>query len=273
MQVFTSWAPPSGALGRILADTSRRIAPLRRRAAKLESAAAAASEPPSFLDALDRPTVAVIAEIKRRSPSNGSINPGLSVGAQAAAYERGGAAAISVLTETTSFGGAPHDLREAGAASGRPLLRKDFLIDPLQIVEARALGASAVLLIARALPPSMLATMIAEARGLALEPLVEVHDRDELERALALDTAVVGVNSRDLETLVIDRTVHDRLLPLVPEDRRAIAESGMATPADVRRAAAAGADAVLIGTALSSSPDPVATLRTLTGIFRIDRAG
>ncbi len=273
MQVRSAWAPPSGVLGRILADAERRLGPLRRRAAKLEMAAAAAGEPPSFRAALDRPMVAVIAEIKRRSPSRGSIRPDLSVAAQAGAYARGGAAAVSVLTEPTSFGGAAHDLREARTATECPLLRKDFLIHPLQIVEARALGASAVLLIARALPPGILAVLVAEARGLALEPLVEVHGREELERALSLDVDVLGVNSRDLETLEIDHAVHDHLLPLIPPDQCAVAESGMASVSDVRRAAAAGADAVLIGTMLSAASNPDVVLRQLTGVPRRDRAG
>jgi len=265
------WSPPTGTLGRLVLEAHARADRLRSRADELERAAAAAPVVPSFAAALVRREVAVIAEVKRRSPSKGAIALGLGAATQGAAYERGGASALSILTETAHFGGAVDDLREAREAVSLPLLRKDFLVAEVQLAEARACGASAALLIARALEPARLRALVAAARALALEPLVEVRDEWELEDALGAGALVVGVNNRDLETLVIDPATCDRMLPLMPADRVAVAESGVSRREDVERYAAAGADAVLVGSSISASTDPESAVRALTGVRRVGR--
>ncbi len=225
---------------------------------------------PSFGAALRAgASVAVIAELKRRSPSKGVINDAIGAADRAAAYVRGGARALSVLTEPERFGGSLDDLRAAHAAVGAvgvPLLRKDFITDRIQLLEARAAGAAAVLLIARALAPSVLDALAADAVALGLEVLVEVRDERELARAVAVPGAVIGVNNRDLETLVIESAVGARLIPRVPADRIAVYESGVQHADDVRRAAQLGADAVLVGSVLSAAQDPVAAVRALTAV-------
>lgn len=272
MQAFSAWAPPVGTLGRILSETERRVQRLRQRQAELERAAAVAPVAPSLAASLRRGTsVAVLAEVKRSSPSRGAINPGLDAVVQARAYQAGGALGISVLTEPAHFGGSNEDLEAIRAAVGIPVLKKDFHLHPLQLIEARALGASAVLLIARAVSPARLGELAAEAGALGLEVLVEVRDERELERALETPAALVGVNNRNLETLAIDVASSDRLIPVIPADRVAIAESGMRTVADVDRAAAAGADAVLVGSSLSAASDPAAAVRALAGVPRVSR--
>jgi indole-3-glycerol phosphate synthase len=228
--------------------------------------------PPSFADALRRADVAVIAEVKRRSPSKGAIAPDLAADAQARRYVAGGAAALSILTEPERFGGDIADLDAARSAVPVPLLKKDFNVDPVQLLEAAAHGASAALLIARALPPATLAELARDARALGLEPLVEVRDEAELEAALAAEATVIGVNNRNLETLVIDPLTGDRMLPLIPARCVAIWESGVSTLDDVRRAAAAGADAVLVGSSVSAAADPSAAVRALTGVPRLTTA-
>jgi indole-3-glycerol phosphate synthase len=272
VQAFPAWSPPGGTLGQIVAETGRRVDELRRRRRALEAAAGSQVAAPPFAASLRRRDVAVIAEVKRRSPSRGAINIRLSPTSQAAAYEAGGAAAVSVLTEPHHFGGSAEDLVAVRAATPLPVLKKDFHIHPIQLLEARALGASAVLLIARALEPPALANLIVEAGTLGLEALVEVHSAAELDRALATGAPVIGVNSRDLETLVIDSAVTERLLPLVPAGRIAVAESGVATRADVECAAMRGADAVLVGSSVSAAADTAAAVRALTGVARGPRA-
>jgi indole-3-glycerol phosphate synthase len=225
------------------------------------------------MTALKRETVAVIAEVKRSSPSKGSINSRLDAAAQACAYERGGAGAISVLTEPDHFGGSPSDLISVMAAVAIPVLKKDFHVHPIQLLEAKAIGASAALLIARALAPADLAGLAREAHDLEIEILVEIRDEWELERALSVGAAVIGVNNRDLETLRIDPGTAARLLPTIPRNVVAVAESGMRTAGDVADAARCGADAVLIGTSLSASADPEAAVRELTTIRRTGRDG
>ncbi len=249
---------------------ARELAPRR---AHLERAAIDRPAVPSFVDALRCPAVAVIAELKRSSPSKGAINPGMDASAQAAAYALGGAAALSVLTEPSRFGGSPDDLAAARRGSGLPLLKKDFHGDALQVIEARALGASAVLLIARALDDSALRRLAMLARDAGVEPLVEVRDERELEAALSVGARLIGVNNRDLETLVLDRTAGERLLPLIPAECVAIAESGVRDASDVRAAAAAGADAVLVGSSVSAAADPTEAVRELTAIPRTGRPG
>jgi indole-3-glycerol phosphate synthase len=272
VQAFPAWSPPGGTLGQIVSETRQRVDELKRRRRALETCAAEQRAAPPFAAALRRRDVAVIAEVKRRSPSRGEINPQLSPGLQAAAYHAGGAAAISVLTEPRHFGGSSDDLVAVRTAAPVPILKKDFHIDAIQLVEARALGASAVLLIARSLEPTALADLVAEAVAHGLEALIEVRTEAELDWALSSDATVIGVNSRDLETLAVDFAVTERLLPLIPAGRVAIAESGVQGRTDVERAAACGADAVLIGSALSTAADPAAAVRALTGVRRGSRA-
>jgi indole-3-glycerol phosphate synthase len=256
-----------------MAESAERVAAMssaERRA--VEHAAGLAPARPSFVAALSGTAVALIAEIKRRSPSKGAIRESLSSQAQAVAFERGGAAAISVLTEPTHFGGSLVDLESARDHVAIPLLRKDFHSDPIQLLEARACGASAALLIARALSPAQLAELMSAADDLSLEPLVEVRTDAELMRALELGARVVGINSRDLETLEVDATVPERLLPLIPSGVIAIAESGIENVADVRARAQWGADAVLVGSVLSATDDPESAARALTQVPRSPRA-
>jgi indole-3-glycerol phosphate synthase len=257
-------------LDQILTSTRDRLDGLRDRRAAVEREAAAAARPPSFAGALRRPSVAVIAEVKRRSPSAGSIREDLDPADRAERYARHGAAAISVLTDEPFFGGSLDDLRAAVARTAVPVLRKDFILDELQIVEARAAGAAAVLLIVRALPQPRLTALLACATDAGLDALVEVHTAAEAGRALDAGAAILGVNSRDLDSFRIDTAAAWAILRAVPRDRLAVAESGMASPADVEAAAAAGADAVLIGTALSRAADP-GTL--LTALSRVPRRG
>lgn len=275
MQASTRiWKSPGGVLGRILAETKDRVRALETSRELLHQTALATAAPPAFAASLRGQDVALIAEIKRRSPSKGSINAHLSPERQASAYAEGGASAISVLTEPAHFGGSLADLSDARRGTAAlPLLRKDFIIDSLQVAEARAAGASAVLLIARALSPEHLPDLVAAVQSHGLESLVEVRSEDELDRALALPVSVIGVNSRDLESLDVDRSVSARLLPLIPGDRIAVAESGVSSVEDVASYAHMGADAVLVGSALSASGDPVALVRQLAGVPRVGRGG
>ena len=258
-------------LAQILDSTRRGLPSLRERRVALEREAESRPPPPSLSRALRGERVAVIAEVKRRSPSAGVIRDDLDPQARAALYVRHGASAISVLTDRPHFGGSIEDLRAAASGVEVPLIRKDFILDELQVVEARAAGAAAVLLIVRALPPGRLETLLGCARDAGLEALVEVHTAPELARALDAGAEIVGVNSRDLDTLTIDARGAWELLARVPASRVAVAESGMREADEVERAADAGADAVLIGTALSAAADPAALLRQLTEVARRGR--
>lgn len=215
--------------------------------------------------------VSVIAEVKRRSPSKGWINADITAAEQAKAYERGGAAAISVLTEPAHFGGSNDDLIAVRSAVRIPALKKDFHVDTIQLIQARALSASAALLIARALGPSDLPTMMEAARRLGLETIVEIRDEDELLRALDAGATIIGVNNRNLETLEIDPRTSERLIPKIPANVVAIAESGVTGRADVERVATIGADAVLVGSAISAAADPSFAVRALSGVPRVAR--
>ena len=268
----TPWVPPNGPLGELVLASERRGAALAAVAGELERAALVASDVSPFASALRRSDVAVIAELKRRSPSRGVINGILDVPARAAEYAAGGAAAISVLTEPTRFGGTLDDLRAAHGTTAIPIVRKDFIVDRLQLFEARAAGASAVLLIARALPPSRFASLAVDALAIGLDVLLEVRSEAELEQALRIDGAVIGVNNRNLETLELDDAVSERLVRLVPRDRIAVYESGVGSVADVERAAMLGADAVLVGSTLSASPDGARAVAGLVGVPRDPRA-
>jgi indole-3-glycerol phosphate synthase len=259
-------------LQEILTSTRQGLPALQRRRQSLErQIQGGGGRRPSFRDALRRPMVAVIAELKRRSPSAGSIREDLDPGERAALYAAHGAAAVSVLTDTPYFGGSMDDLRAAAGRCSLPLLRKDFILDEVQILEARAAGASAVLLIVRVLEPARLKELLSYADDLGLDALVEVHSPAELHVALDCGASVIGVNSRDLDTFRIDTEAAWKIVQQVPADLVAVAESGLGGPADVARVAAAGADAVLIGTALSAAAAPERLLAELSTIRRYER--
>ncbi len=271
MQASPSWSPPTGTLGGLVSEAHERADRLKTQSADIERRANDAAPPPGFADALRQASVGVIAEVKRRSPSKGWIKEGISAVDQARAYEAGGAVAISVLTEPLHFGGSPDDLSDVRGGTAIPALKKDFHVDPIQLLEARALGASAALLIVRALSPKALIRMADCARELELEVLMEVRDDDELLRALDAGATIVGINNRNLETLVIDPATAERMLERVPASVIAIAESGVSTRADVERVAYCGADAVLVGSSISAAEDPAMAVRALSGVPRVAR--
>ncbi|HEY7611481.1 MAG TPA: indole-3-glycerol phosphate synthase TrpC [Gemmatimonadales bacterium] len=255
-------------LDQILASTRLELPELSRRRSALEREAASRPAPPSLRLALRGDRVRIVAEVKRRSPSAGVIRDDLKPGERAASYAAHGAAAISVLTDGPYFGGSVNDLRAATSSVGVPVLRKDFILDELQVLEARAAGAAAVLLIVRALSPQRLQHLLAAVRSAELEALVEVHTHAELDRALESGAQIVGVNSRDLDTFRIDVGAAWELLATVPSELIAVAESGMHGPEDVEHAALAGADAALIGSALSAASDPGRLLLDLSSLSR-----
>lgn len=275
MQASREWAPPTGTLGRILEETRRRIPSLRKgeNTASRTNVSTRAAGAGALARALRQSSVSVIAELKRRSPSKGELNAALDAPRQAAAYERGGAAAISVLTEPAFFGGSAEDLMAVRSVVALPILRKDFHIDIAQLIAARSERASAVLLIARALSPTELPVLMKAARDLELETVIEVRTEAELERALEGGADIVGVNSRDLETLEVDQRVPELLIPIIPGDIIAIWESGVASVDDVQRASACGADAVLVGSVLSKTADAESLVRSLSRIPRQPRHG
>ncbi len=260
-------------LKQMLDDTRKRVRGLEPRASQLEAAARAAAPAPAWSAALAGSDVAVIAEVKRRSPSAGAIAPDLDPGCLAADYERGGARAVSVLTEEVHFGGSLGDLEEVRGAVALPVLCKAFIVAPIQLYEAKAAGASAVLLIVRALEDARLAELSQAALELGLGRLVEVHGAGELERALALQPESVGVNSRDLDTFTVDLATIEATLREVPSGVVAVAESGLGCREDIVRVADWGADAVLVGTALARAPDPGRAVSDLTGVERGRRDG
>jgi indole-3-glycerol phosphate synthase len=209
---------------------------------------------------------AVIAEIKRASPSAGVIRPDLDIGAMVTSYENGGASAISVITEEHFFQGKLEYLRQVRAVSHLPVLCKDFIVDPFQVFAARASGADALLLIAACLDPDSLTNLLETASSLGMACLVEVHDEDELNQVLATDAAIIGINNRNLKTFEVTLATTLKLRPLVPEDRLVVSESGIHERAEVETLAAAGVNAVLIGTSLMRSHDPQKKLRELRGM-------
>ena len=254
------------ALDPIIASTREEVARRRDRVpdAELErEAARRTDELRPFAEALARPGLSVIAEHKRSSPSAGVIRADLQLEEVVGAYERGGAAALSVLTEGPSFGGSLDDLRAARAASALPILRKDFIIDAYQLHEAVAAGADAILLIVAALDRADLEALHEAALSLGLAALVEVHDESELERAAALGARLIGINNRDLATLRVDIRRTFELLPGVPDGATVVAESGLRSASDLSELEDAGIDAVLIGEALMRSADIEAACRAL----------
>jgi indole-3-glycerol phosphate synthase len=262
---------PTATLEQILTVTRARVAALQGCAADLAARAAAAPPPRPFAPLPLGPTVGVVAEVKRRSPSQGSIHPGLDAVAHARAYAAGGAVAVSVLTDEAHFGGSLDDLARVAAAVPLPVLCKDFILDELQILEARGAGASAILLIVRILAPERLRALAAAARSHGLATLVEVHTAAELEAALAVHPAAVGVNARDLGSFAVDLRAAEDVIARVPRDVPVVAESGVEGRGDVERLAAVGADFVLVGTSLARRSDPETGVRALTGVGRIER--
>jgi indole-3-glycerol phosphate synthase len=216
-----------------------------------------------FAEAASRPGTSVIAEYKRRSPSAGVIRESSSVIDVVRAYERGGAAALSILTEHDHFGGSLDDLVEARRATDIPILRKDFTIDPYMVYEARAYGADAVLLVVGAMELRDLGALHGIARELGMDAIVEVHDEEELNAALDIDADVIGINNRNLEDFSVDLSVTFDLLTDVPTGKTVVSESGIHTRADVEELEDAGVDAVLVGEALMRAPDPEAACRDL----------
>jgi indole-3-glycerol phosphate synthase len=231
----------------------------------LEQRAVAVDAPRGFARALRGDDVAVIAEIKRASPARGAIDLDLNAAELASRYASGGAAAISVLTEPDRFHGSLEDLHAARAA-GLPVLRKDFVIDDWQVLESRAVGADAVLLIVRALEDAALQRLLSLTESLGMDALVEVHTEDDVGRALDAGADVIGVNHRDLDTFSVDPDRTAKLAGLVPRDRTLVGLSGVATRADVERLVDAGASAILVGEALVAASDPARKLLELRGM-------
>jgi indole-3-glycerol phosphate synthase len=254
-------------LERIVEDTRDEVGRRRESVplARLEAAIAERPEGRPFSEALLRPGISVIAEHKRRSPSAGLIREGASVEDIVTAYERGGAAALSVLTEPFHFGGSLDDLRAARAISELPVLRKDFVVDPYQLYESAAAGADAILLIVAALEPEALYELLSEARALDLDALVEIHDERELEVALEVEADVLGINNRDLGDFSVDIERTYDLLADVPAGKTVVSESGFTSRDQLDELDRVGVDAVLIGETLMRAPDVEDATRRLTG--------
>lgn len=253
-------------LTRILARKREEVSLLAQKTPLAELRAQAQAAPPArdFLAALRaKPGSAVIAEIKRASPSAGSLAEAVDPTERAKLYEAGGAAALSVLTDADFFSGSLQDLRLARAACGLPVLRKDFVINLAQVYEARAAGADAVLLIVAALETAQLADLYASIQEMGMTPLVEVHDQAELEIALGLKPELVGINNRNLKSLQVDLATSLKLKLMIPAHVTVVAESGVSSPDDVARLREGGLDAFLVGTSLMRAEDPVSVLKSL----------
>jgi len=253
-----------------IADYKRdEVAEARRAESQdaVEARAKAASPPRGFRTALERAAapgkLALIAEVKKASPSKGLIRADFDPPALARAYQAGGAACLSVLTDAPSFQGADAYLVAARAATSLPALRKEFLVDPWQVAQSRALGADAILVILAISDDALAGDLLAEAARLGMDALVEAHDETEVDRAVALGATLIGVNNRDLRSFVTDLAVTERLAARVPQDRLLVTESGIASAADIGRLAAAGARAMLVGESLMRQPDVENAARTL----------
>ena len=259
----------SDVLARICDDKRRAVAAAKEThpLAALEREAAAAAPPRGFIEALDHAVASsgygLVAEIKRASPSRGLIRTDFNPPALARAYERGGAACLSVLTDAPYFQGEPAHLMAARDSVGLPVLRKDFILDPYQVVEARAMAADCILLIMAALSDEEAAALEVVAKRCGMDVLVEVHNRAELDRALLLKTRLIGINNRDLKTLSVDLSVTEELAPALPKGRVAVSESGLHTPADLARMARLGVRRFLVGESLMKQTDVEAATRAL----------
>jgi len=266
---------PGTILGRII--ESRRAEVARRRRIMPETvlriAAGKADAPRDFGAALARDKISVIAEIKKASPSAGVLRREFEPVSLARGFEQAGAAALSVLTEEENFQGALAHLRDARAAVSLPVLRKDFIVDPWQVWEARAANADSFLLIAAALDDATLGELLALGRELGMEALVEVHTAEELERVLIAGGRILGVNNRNLHTLEVRVETSLELAGMIPEDRVAVSESGLRSAEDLRKLRAAGFDAFLIGESLMREPDPGAALKRLIATAVPERGG
>ena len=263
-----------GVLSAIVGTKREEVARLEASRGALEKAVRNAPPPRGFRAALAAPErVALIAECKRRSPGAGDIFPDLDPVALTSGYERAGAAALSVLTDRSYFGGALADLVAVRDATGIPVLQKDFIVSRIQLLEARAAGADAVLLIVRILSEGLLAELHAEASALGMDVLVEVHDAAELERAVTLGADLIGINNRDLSTFTTDLGTTERLAGAVPGDAVLVSESGIRSVADVERLGSAGVDAILVGETLLRAPDPEAEATVLAAVRRSARIG
>lgn len=265
-QAANLWIAPAGVLGRITLEAYERADRLRRSGEDWRALAESAGKPPSFAEALRKEKVAVIAEVKKKSPSKGDINPDINVTDQAIKYVQGGASAISVLTEPQHFGGSDADLEMVAQGVNAPVLKKDFHVDAVQLYQAKVLGASAALLIVRALDPVRFRDLLQIADGIELDILTEIRDENELRIALDSGASIIGINNRNLESLAIDPATSLRLLPQIPKNVIAIAESGMRTREDVEQVAAVGADAVLIGSSVSAAGDPQAAVSDFASV-------
>ena len=257
-----------------LVDAARAGVERRRQQRPLEDLRAALPEGREgrpFDEALTRPGLSLIAEFKRRSPSAGEIRPGATPAEMAAAYEAGGAAALSVLTDETHFGGSYDDLRAARDACELPILQKDFVVDQYQLFEAAVNGADAILLIVAALSDDDLAVLFEAAGGLDLDALVEVHSEEELERALAVDADVLGINNRNLDDFSVDVQRTFDLITDVPAGKTVLSESGISERDTLEELERVGVDAVLIGEALMRAEDPEAMARELSGVEQTTR--
>jgi indole-3-glycerol phosphate synthase len=253
-------------LDEIVGATREAVAARKRDRplAELEARIEVGHEGRPFWEALARPGTSLIAEHKRRSPSAGTIREGAGCAEIVRAYERGGAAALSILTEEAHFGGSLADLREARASCDLPILRKDFTIDPYQLYEAKAAGADAVLLVVGSLDDSQLGELWSLAGQIDLDAIVEIHDEEELERALEIDCDVIGINNRDLESFTVDIQRTFDLLADVPAGKVVVSESGIHDRRQIEELEQVGVDAVLIGEVLMRAPDPEAAVRELT---------
>jgi indole-3-glycerol phosphate synthase len=250
-----------------LVDTARAGVERRRSErplAELEAELENRPEQRPFSEALTRAGLSLIAEFKRRSPSAGEIRPGATVAEIVGDYEQGGAAALSVLTDEPHFGGSYDDLRAARQSCELPVLQKDFVVDRYQLYEAAVSGADAILLIVAALEDEQLAALHDGARGLDLDCMVEIHGEDDLERALAIDAEVLGINNRNLDDFSVDLQITTELITDVPAGKTVVSESGIADRSTLQELEDIGVDAVLIGEALMRAPDPEAKVRELT---------
>ncbi len=257
-----------GILEQLISDASKGVAARRRQTplSDLENRLESRDRDRPFREALTRPGMSLICEFKRRSPSAGDIAPGTELAEQVQAYEQGGAAALSVLTDSTNFGGSLEDLATARSSCGLPIIRKDFIVDHYQLVEAAVGGADAILLIVAVLDDQRLRDFQSAAWDLDLDCVVEVHDEPELDRALEAEAEVIGINNRNLDTGVVDVGTTYELITDVPAGKTVVSESGISRREELVELERVGVDAALIGESLMRADDPAAKVRELSGM-------